>query len=49
MVNLLIHVKDYEIACLTNPRSKGLNLLLLYSSFARPCQEDFDLGKLLEP
>ena len=24
MVYLLIHVKDYEIVCLTNPRSKGL-------------------------
>jgi hypothetical protein len=35
MVYLLIHVKDYEIACLTNPRSKELKLLLLCSSFAR--------------
>jgi hypothetical protein len=49
MVNFLSHVKNYEIACLKNPRNKGLNLLLLYSSFARPFYEDFDIGKLLEP
>jgi hypothetical protein len=35
MVHFLIHVKYYEIACLTNPRSKGLKLVLLCSSFAR--------------
>jgi hypothetical protein len=35
MVYFLIHVKDYEISCLTNPRSKGLKLLLICSSFAR--------------
>ena len=35
IVYFLIHVKGYEIACLTNPRSKGLKVLLLFSSFAR--------------
>ena len=35
MVYFLIHVKYYEMACLKNPRSKGLKVLLIFSSFAK--------------
>jgi hypothetical protein len=35
MVYLLVHDKDYEIACLINPRSEELKLLLLRFVFAR--------------
>jgi hypothetical protein len=35
MVYLLAHDKDYEIACLRNPRSYELKLLLLHFVFAR--------------
>jgi len=35
MVYLLAHDKDYEIACLINPRSEELKLLLLHFVFAR--------------
>jgi hypothetical protein len=49
MAYFLIHVKDYEIACLTNPRSKELKLPLLCSSFARHLPKSFDLDNLLNP
>ena len=35
MVYLLAHDKDYEIACLINPRSEELKLLLLHFVFTR--------------
>jgi hypothetical protein len=35
MVYFLIHVKDYEISCLTNHKNKELKLLFICSSFAK--------------
>jgi hypothetical protein len=37
MIYFLAHNKDYEIACLINPRSEELKLLLLHFVFARLC------------
>jgi hypothetical protein len=35
MVYFLAHNKDYETACLINPRSEELKLLILHFVFAR--------------